>query len=176
MEPSSVRMTNEQLADVFETIANLLEIKGEIVYKTLAYRKAADNLRVLPEDINTVFKEGRLDEVPGVGKAIAEKITELLQTGKLGFLEKLKEEVPPSLVDLLQVPDVGPRKAALFWKQAVVTNLAELKAAAKAGKLRDLPGMGEKSEARILTGIEALGRRSKRMLLGAAWPIARHWL
>jgi DNA polymerase (family X) len=75
MEPSSVRMTNEQLADVFVTIANLLEIKGEIIYKTLAYRKAADNLRVLPEDINTVFKEKRLDEVPGVGKAIAEKIT-----------------------------------------------------------------------------------------------------
>ena len=176
MDTSSVRMTNEQLADVFLTIANLLDIKGEIVYKTLAYRKAADNLRVFPEDINTVFKENRLDEVPGVGKAIAEKITELLETGKLGFLEKLKEEVPISLIDLLQVPDVGPRKVALFWKQAGVTNLAELEAAARAGKLRALPGMGEKSEARILAGIEALGRRSKRMLLGDAWPVARHWL
>lgn len=176
MESSSGRMTNEQVADVFLTIANLLDIKGEIVYKTLAYRRVSENLRVFPEDINVVFKENRLAEVPGVGKAISEKITELLETGRLGFLERLKEEVPLSLIDLLQVSDVGPRKAALFWKQAGVTNLTELEAAARAGKLRVLPGMGEKSEARILAGIEALGRRSQRMLLGTAWPIARRWL
>ena len=177
MESSSGRvMTNEQVADVFQTIANLLDIKGEIVFKTLAYRRVAENLRVFPEDIHAVFKGNRLAEVSGVGKAIAEKITELLETGKLGFLERLEEEVPLSLIDLLQVPDVGPRKVALFWKQAGVTNLAELEAAARAGKLRVLPGMGEKSEARILGGIEALGRRSKRMLLGAAWPIAHRWL
>ena len=176
MAISTEGMTNQELADTFELIANLLDIKGEIVYKTLAYRRVAENLRVFPEDINTVFKENRLVEVPGVGKAIAEKITELLQTGQLGFLERLKEEVPLSLIDLLQVPDVGPRKVALFWKQAGVTNLAELETAARAGKLRLLPGMGEKSEARILAGIEALGRRSTRMLLGAAWPVARRWL
>ncbi len=110
--------------------------------------------------MNDIQREGKLTEIPGVGKAIAEKIDELLSTGKLEFLEKLEAEVPPALVEVLQVPDLGPKKAALFWKQAGVTNLAELEAAARAGKLRYLPGMGEKSEARILAGIEALARRS----------------
>jgi len=100
----------------------------------------------------------------------------LLTTGKLEFLEKLEAEVPPGLVEVLQVPDLGPKKAALFWKQAGVTNLAELEAAARLGKLRDLPGMGEKSEARILAGIEALRRRSDRIPLGKAWPFAQSLL
>ncbi|HMD89728.1 MAG TPA: helix-hairpin-helix domain-containing protein, partial [Anaerolineaceae bacterium] len=169
-------MTNQEVADIFDRIADLSEINGEIVYKTLAYRKAAESLRNLPEDINVVDQQGRLTEIPGVGKAIAEKIHELLKTGSLEYLEKLEQEVPPSLLELLQVPDVGPRKAALFWKEANITNLTELQEAAQTGRLRNLPGMGEKSEARILAGIEALSRRSKRMLLGTAWPIAKGWL
>ena len=84
--------------------------------------------------------------------------------------------MPPTLVELLQVPDVGPKKAALFWKQAGVTNLAELESAAQAGKLRALPGMGEKSEKRILEGMEALKRRSTRRLLGNVRPVALRWL
>ena len=169
-------MTNQELADIFDRIANLSEIKGEIVYKTLAYRKAAESLRNLAEDVNTVQQQDRLMEIPGVGKAIAEKIDELLKTGRLGFLEKLEQEVPPSLIELLQIPDVGPRKITMFWKEANITNLTELQEAAQTGRLRKLPGMGEKSEARILAGIEALSHRSKRMLLGTAWPIARRWL
>jgi DNA polymerase (family 10) len=122
------------------------------------------------------WREDRLTEIPGVGKAIAEKIDELYLTGKLSFLERLEEEVPPTLVDLLKVPDLGPKKVALFWKQLEITNLAELEAAARAGKLRSLPGMGEKSELRILAGIEALGRRSDRIPLGKAWPYAQQLL
>jgi DNA polymerase (family X) len=168
--------TNRELAEIFDRIASLLEIKGEVIYKTLAYRKAAESLRELPEDINVVQQEGRLKEIPGVGKAIAEKIDELVTTGRLGFLEKIEQEVPPTLVELLQVPDIGPKKIALFWKEAGITNLSQLEEAARAGVLRSLPGMGEKSEARMLAGIEALSRRSTRMLLGTAWPIARRWL
>lgn len=170
------RYSNQQLADLFTRIADLLEIKGEVVYKILAYRKAADSLTNLGRDVMDVWREGKLTEIPGVGKAIAEKIDELITTGKLGFLQKLESEVPPGLVDLLQVPDLGPKKAALFWKQLGVTNLAELEAAARAGKLRDLPGMGEKSEARILAGIEALSRRTTRTPLGKAWPFAQELL
>jgi len=133
MESSTVRMSNEQVAGVFERIADLLEIKGEIIFKTLAYRRAAESLRNLPEDINKVYQEGRLNEIPGVGKAIAEKIGELLSSGKLEFLVKLEQEVPPTLVDLLQVPDVGPKKVNLFWKQAGITDLPQLEAAARAG-------------------------------------------
>lgn len=170
------RYSNQQLADIFTRIADLLEIKGEVVYKILAYRKAADSLTSLGRDVMDVWREGKLTEIPGVGKAIAEKIDELITTGKLGFLQKLESEVPPSLVDLLQVPDLGPKKAALFWKQLGVTNLAELEAAAREGKLRSLPGMGEKSEARILAGIEALSRRTTRTPLGKAWPFAQELL
>lgn len=162
-------MNNLQLADTFQTIANLLEIKGEIIYKTLAYRKAAESLNSLGQDINEIWRAGKLNEVPGVGKAIAEKIDELLTTGQLGFLEKLKLEVPLGLVELLKVPDVGPKKAALFWHEAGITNVAELEAAARTGKLRGLPGMGEKSEAKILAGVEALQRRGGRIPIGRAW-------
>lgn len=169
-------MTNQQLAKIFQTIADLLEIKGENIYKILAYRKAADSLSNLSQNVNELWKEGKLTEVDGVGKAIAEKIDELLSTGQLGFLEKLEGEVPPSLAELLQVPDLGPKKVALFWKQLGITNLTELDQAAREGKLRNIPGMGEKSEAKIIAGIEALGRRSKRVSLGRAWPFAQELL
>ncbi|MEW5938567.1 MAG: DNA polymerase/3'-5' exonuclease PolX [Chloroflexota bacterium] len=164
---------NRQLADTFTLIANLSEIKGEIIYKTLAYRKAAENLTALPREASEFWKEGKLEDIPGVGKAIAEKIDELLSAGKLEFLEKLKKEVPPSLADWLAVPSLGPKKIALIWKTLNITTLAELEAAAKNGKLRDLPGMGEKSESAILEGIASLARRSGRIPLGRAYPLAQ---
>ncbi len=166
-------MTNQQLANIFRTIADLLEIKGENIYKILAYRKAADSLSNLGQDVNEIWKQGKLTEVDGVGKAIAEKIDELLTTGHLGFLEKLEAEVPPSLAEELKVPDLGPKKVALFWKELGIISLSDLESAARSGKLRALPGMGDKSEAKIIAGIEALGRRSTRIPLGRAWPFAQ---
>lgn len=168
--------TNNELADIFDRISNLLEIKGEMVFKIRSYQRAAESLRALAEDINTVAAEGRLNDIPGVGKAIAEKIQELLATGRLGFLERLETEVPPTLLQLLEVPDLGPRRVALFWKELGITDLPGLEHNARAGKLRALPGMGEKSEARIIAGIEALGRRTDRMTLGLAWSAANRWL
>jgi DNA polymerase (family 10) len=133
-------MNNEQFAQVFDRIADLLEIKGEVVFKTLAYRKAAESIRDLPGSLKAFHQQGKLMEIPGIGKAIAEKIEELIATEKLGFLERLEAEVPVGLLEVLQVPDVGPRKAALFWKQAGVTSLAELEAAANAARIiRTLP-------------------------------------
>jgi DNA polymerase (family 10) len=170
------KMDNQQLANIFRTIADLLEIKGENIYKILAYRKAADSLSNLGQDVNVIWKQGKLTEVDGVGKAIAEKIDELLSTGHLDFLERLEAEVPPSLAELLQVPDLGPKKVALFWKQVGITNLQELENAAREGKLRTLPGMGDKSEAKIIAGIEALSRRSNRIPIGRAWPFAQELL
>ncbi|MFN8383846.1 MAG: DNA polymerase/3'-5' exonuclease PolX [Anaerolineales bacterium] len=166
-------MNNRQLADTFTLIANLCEIKGEVIYVILAYRKASENLMTLSREASEYWKEGKLREIPGVGKAIAEKIDELLQTGKLGFLENLKKEVPESLADWLQVPGLGPKKIALIWKTLNITLLSELEAAAKAGKLRDLPGMGAKSETVILEGIASLARRSGRLPLGRAYPLAQ---
>jgi DNA polymerase (family 10) len=170
------RMTNQQLADIFRKIADLLEIRGENIYKILAYRKAAESLSNLSQDINAIWKEGKLTEVDGVGKAIAEKIDELLTTGHLVFYDKLVAEVPESLAELLQVPDLGPKKVALFWKELGITTLSELEKAANEGKLRNLPGMGEKSEAKITEGIKAVGRRTDRIPLGRAWPFAEELL
>ncbi|GAB1471528.1 DNA polymerase/3'-5' exonuclease PolX [Chloroflexota bacterium] len=166
-------MNNKQLAGVFTLIANLLEIKGEIIYKTLAYRKAAESLDTLGREASEYWKEGKLADIPGVGKAIGEKIDELLSTGKLEFLEKLTKEVPESLAGWLQVPSLGPKKIAMIWKALNITTLAELESAAKAGKLRDLPGMGAKSETAILDGIASLARRSGRIPLGKAYPLAQ---
>lgn len=172
-------MTNKELADIFTLIGDLLEIKGEVVYKTIAYRKAADSLTSLGRDVNEMWKEGgqkALQEIPGVGKAIAEKIDELLNTGKLEYLEKLQREVPPELATLLQIPDLGPKKVGLFYRELGIKTIDQLKEAAEKGKLRDLPGMGPKSEAKILQGIESLGRRSGRTPLGDAWPAAQELL
>ncbi len=167
------RISNQQLADTFNLIADLLEIRGEVIYKILAYRKAAESLAELNNDAYDIWQEGKLTQIPGVGKAIAEKIEEIFTTGKLGFLEKLTAEVPLSLAEMLQVPDLGPKKIGLFWKELGITNLSELEAAARSGKLRTLPGMGEKSEARILSGIEAYKRRSTRIPIGQAYPFAQ---
>src|SRR5574339_45901 len=151
-----VMMNNRQLAETFTMIADLLEIKGENMYKTLAYRKAADSLLNLGREASEYWKEAKLEEIPGVGKAIAEKIDELLGTGKLEFLERLKKEIPVGLVEWLPIPGLGPKRAALIWKTLGITALAELEAAAKEGRLRNLPGMGAKSEAAILEGIASL--------------------
>ncbi len=173
---TQIRYSNQDLADIFQTIANLLEIKGEVIYKILAYRKAADSLRDYGGNVYDVWQGGKLTDIPGVGKAISEKIEELYTTGQLEFLDKLSEEVPPSLADLLEVPDLGPKKVALFWVELGITDLADLEAAARGGELQELPGMGEKSEAKILAGIESLSRRTTRTPLWKAWPAAEDLL
>jgi len=173
------RMTNYELAQTFNLIANLLQIKGEVIYKILAYQKAAESLTNLGRDINDVWKSGgikALQEIPGIGKAIAEKIDELLTTGELGFLNRLENEIPPSLAELLEVPDLGPKKVKVFWETLGIKTLAGLEAAARAGQLQGLPGMGAKSEAKIIAGIESLARRTGRTPLGDAWPLAQEQL
>lgn len=171
---SQYRYSNAQLAEIFTRIADLLEIKGEVIYKILAYRKAADSLENYSLDVNELWQDGKLQEIPGVGKAIAEKIDELLSTGNLEFLKKLENEVPPGLVEILDVPDLGPKKVALFWKELGITNLQELETAARSGKLQDLKGMGTKSEEKVLAGIESLARRTDRIPLGQALPFAEN--
>jgi DNA polymerase (family 10) len=167
-------MTNKELADIFNHIADLLEIKGEVIYKVLAYRRAATSLVDSPLDLAETWREtGKLPKLAGIGEALAAKLEELLTTGKLGFFEKLKQEVPAGVADMLAIPDVGPKRAALFWKQLGLVSVAELEAAARSGKLRDLPGMGEKSEAKIVAGIEMRRRSANRVPLGVTWPLAQ---
>ncbi len=168
------RYTNRQVADIFNEIADLVAIKGEVIYRVLAYQKAADSIANLGRPIHEVWQEGKLQGIPGVGQAIASKIDELLSTGWMTFYEKLTAEVPPSLVEVLRIPDVGPKKARIMWQKLGLTTVAEVKAAAEAGKLSALPGFGVRSEAKILAGIESLARRvTGRVTMGVAFPAAR---
>lgn len=166
-------MTNHDVADLLRLIADMLEIKGEVVYKSLAYRKAADNIEALGRDINEIWRQGKLRQIPGVGDALEKKLNELLSTGRLAYYEELQEQVPVGVVGLLNIPEVGPKTAKLLWEELGALSVADVERAARAGKLRDLPGMGERSEQRILQGIESLYRRSMRIPLGVAWPIAQ---
>jgi len=167
-------MNNEDLSHLFNRIANLMEIMGENRFKILAYQRASEGIKIMTEDLSKMSEE-QLIKLPGIGQALAEKIVEYSQTGKLTFLEKLEEGIPPSLIELLDVPTLGPKKAALFWKSLGITNLAQLEHAAEQGKLRSLPGVGEKSEQRILMGIQTLQRSHKRYPIHEADAIALDW-
>lgn len=176
---SDIHYTNRELANIFITIADLMQIKGEVIYKILAYRKAAESLTDLGRDVNKIWAEDNLKglkEIPGVGKAIAAKIDELLSTGKLRFYDNLTTEVPVSLAEMLAVPDFGPKKVGRVWQELGITTIANLKAAAQTGKLRELSGFGAKSEQKILAGIESLARRTDRISLGKALPVAEQLL
>jgi len=164
-------MRNSEIAVILEEVADLLELKG-VAFKPNAYRKAARSIRELKEELEEYRKKDDLRAIPGVGEAIAKKVEEILDTGKLRYLDELKEELPAGLLQLMEVPDIGPKTAMRLYKELRVTNLHELKAAAEAHQIKDLKGFGEKSEERVLQGIALLERRSGRMLLGYAHPIA----
>lgn len=168
------RFTNQQVAKLFADIGDLLEIKGENRFKVLAYRNAADHIENLSFDLYDYWESGGdLRQIEGIGQAISEKIDEKFKTGKLGFWDKLTAEIPPALVEVLTIPDVGPKMAKAMWEQLGITTVAEVKAAAQEGKLQNLPRMGAKSAARILASIEAVERRETgRVHLGVALPLA----
>jgi DNA polymerase (family X) len=167
-----VAVTNRQIADVFDMVADMLQLKGEIIHRVLSYRRAAESVRELPRDINVVAAEGKLTEMPGIGKTLEEKIIELIETGELEFYNRLAAEIPPGVVDIMRINGVGPKKAQLFWKELQITDVQMLEQAAKEGKLRDLSGMGAKSEQKVLEGIESLRRQTGRTPLGVALPAA----
>jgi len=165
-------MTNRDVAELLNSIGDILEIMGENRFKVIAYRRAAENILGLGRDIRGYWQAGTLQEIPGVGQAIADKLDELFSTGHLAYYERLQEQVPPGVVSLLAIPEVGPKTAKLLWEQLGLQSVAEVEAAARAGKLRGLPGLGARSESKILIGIELLHRRSDRIPLGTAWPVA----
>lgn len=169
-------LSNKDIAQIFDDIADILEIQGESRFKFLSYRRAAETIRDTERDLSAYAADGTLQELPGVGKAIAEKIIELLATGQLDYYEKRKAEVPLGVLEIKRINGVGPKKARLFWDELDITSIAQLKDAAEQQQLRDLSGMGAKSEQKILDGIAALERRSQRTPIGKAKPIAEHIL
>lgn len=164
---------NKELAGMFETIADVLEIKGELIFKVRAYRKTARILDDLTEDVETLAAEGRLAAVDGIGKATGEKIAEYLNTGKMKRYDEAVGSVPPGLIEMLRVPGMGPKTVALVYGKMEIDSLDKLLAAARDGKLDALPGMGKKKVENILHGIELVETAGRRMLLGEAMPIVR---
>jgi DNA polymerase (family 10) len=169
-------MKNQFVADILYLVANLLDLKGEIFFKTRAYRIAAQTIEALDEDIEKLVNQGRLESIPGVGEALAKKITELVQTGKLEYLERLKKEVPTGLIDLLGIPGLGPKKVVALYKNLGITNTQELREAANKGELRALEGFGEITERNILRGIQLREKTSGRVLLNVAYEDGTRYL
>jgi DNA polymerase (family 10) len=170
-------MNNREVADMFETVADMLAIRGDQIHRVLAYRRAGENIRELGRDINQIAAEGRLTSIPGIGSTLAAKIEEMLTTGRLEFYEKLSAEIPPSLVEMLRVEGLGPKRVKQIYETLGIATLDELADAAAAGRLRDLPGLGQRSEAKIVANIEVLARHGdQRIPLGTAWPVAQQIL
>lgn len=168
-------MENAEIAAILYEIADLLDLQ-DVAFKPVAYRRAARNIESLDEPITSLVEDGRLREVPGVGEAIADKVEELVRTGSLRYLEKLRSEVPSGLVELLKVPDIGPKTARALNRELGISSLDELRAAAEAHRIRGLKGFGEKTEEKILQGLATLDAKGKRTLLGEALPIAESYI
>ncbi|MCE9609504.1 MAG: DNA polymerase/3'-5' exonuclease PolX [Chthoniobacter sp.] len=161
------QITKDQIADTLESIAQMLEIKGENVFKIRAYTNAARALETYTGNIAAAAGEGRLGEIAGVGKAIAEKITELVATGQLDYFEKLKAEFPPGLFEMFELQGLGPKKIKVLWEALNVTTVPELEKACKDGRVADLPGFGKKTSDNILGAIEARTKFAGRFRLGS---------
>jgi len=166
---------NGELADQLDLLADLSEILDEESFKVIAYRRAATRIRESPLPIAELALEGKAKELPGIGRTIENKVVEVVRVGEMEALTRRRQRVPAGVVDFLRLPGVGPKTAARFWTQLGITSLASLKAAAEAGRLRDLSGMGAKSEEKILRALEAgIGEQAEpRRLLGMALPSAR---
>jgi len=165
-------LSNREVADIFERCADMLQIRGDNIHRVLSYRRAAGTVRALSRDLRVISAEGGLTELQYVGRTIATKIDEMLATGGLEFYQRLQAEVPEGLVDVMRINGVGPKKAKLFWKELGITSVPQLQAAAQAGQLAALSGMGKKSQQKILDGIESLSRQSGRSSIGIAEPAA----
>jgi DNA polymerase (family 10) len=156
----------------------LKQIKGENSFKTRAYDIAADRIAGLADDIGELVEKGTLTDLPGIGESIAAKITELVQTGKIAALEELRAEYPPGVLELLKVPELGPKKAKILFEELKIGSIEALEAACKAQKIRGLKGFGLKTEEKLLAGIEVAKRASSgsRRRLSEVLPKARAFL
>ncbi len=164
-------MLNEKVAGILYEVADLLELKDE-KFKPQAYRKAARNIESMKEDIVDVYRRGQLKDVPGVGEAIEAKVMEIIETGELRYLKELHDEFPAGLMQIMDVPEIGPKTTMRLYKELRVTNVQDLKLAAEQHRVRRLKGFGDKTEENILKGINYLERNRGRMLLGYAFPVA----
>lgn len=170
-------MNNSEIAKVFEEIADLLELTGGDKFRIRSYRNAGVVIEGLPESLKSLYAAGEehLLGIPGIGESLRGKIAELLTTGRCAYHDELLKEMPAGMLEILKVSGVGPRRVALIHKELGVSSVDELEKAAHAGKLRDLPGMGETSEQKILKAIKDLKARSGKFRISVAMKYAEEF-
>jgi DNA polymerase (family 10) len=165
-------MKNTAIAKVFQDMADLLELKGENVFKIRAYQRAARTIEHLPKEIEIMLQEGEdLQTIPGVGEAIAKKTIELVSTGKLHVYEELKSQFPEGITKLLEIPGIGPKTANRLSTELGIKSVDDLEQAIKDGRVAGLFGLGDKTADNILQQIQALRRKDQRIPIGEALPV-----
>jgi DNA polymerase (family X) len=158
-------MEKEQVAKILVEIGTLLELKGENPFKSRAYASAARSLENLSEPLDVLVRENRLDQVKGIGEALQKKITELVTTGKLTYYEELKASLPPGLLEMLNIPGLGPKKVKAIYEQLKVETIEQLEKACQEGRIAQLDGFGELTQTKILEGINLRRQYATRHLL-----------
>lgn len=171
-----MHMLNRAVAHRLERLARLLEIRGDPDYKVRAYLRAAETLLALPEPITRYVETGTLTSLPGIGPAIAGKIREFLETGQIRTLRRVEAEVPPTLLELLNLPGLGPARVRQLWKQLGVVDVDTLEQALRAGQVRALPGFGMKTEASLLQAVEAYRKHPRGFVLAHALELGSYLL
>ncbi|MCS7089722.1 MAG: DNA polymerase/3'-5' exonuclease PolX [Verrucomicrobiota bacterium] len=165
-------MNKEQVAAILAEIGTLLELKGESPFKTRAYLNAARAIESLDEPIEKIVAEQRLDQIKGIGESLREKITELVTTGKLLYYEQLKASIPPGLIELLEIPGLGPKRILALREKLGIESVEALEQACREGRVAQLPGFGEKTQANLLEGIQRRRQFASHHLLLDAWIAA----
>lgn len=159
-------MNNAEIAQILEEVADVLEIQNENTFRIRAYRNAARTIEVQTAPLSRLVEEGKpLTDLPGIGKEMANHIKEMVETGTLGFRDRLLAEVPRSLIELVRLPGVGPKKARKLWDELKICSVEELEEAAKAGRIASVAGFGAKTQEKILAGIQEHRQHTSRMLL-----------
>ena len=167
-------MDNKKIARILRETADLLQIDGAIIGRYRSYEKAADLIESLPQPVEQMVETPeKLLELPGIGQGMMEHLTEIVKTGDYSLRQKLLKKYPATLLDVLMLQSLGPKKAALLWKQFKAGSVDDVERLAKEGKLRDLAGFGEKSEQNILRAVEAFKKLTGRFLISTAELAAR---
>src|SRR5438876_3181852 len=172
-------MDNKQIARILQDTAQLLEIDGAIIGRYRSYEKAAELIDSLPDSIEQLVKEPeKLKELPGIGDRMVEHLEEIVKTGDYSLRKKLLKKYPATILDLLQLQSLGPKKVAFLWSNFKAGTVADVEKLAREEKLRDLPGFGEKSEQNILKAVEVFKKSTGRFLIhtaeAAALELAEH--